>query len=263
MNHKIRELNIEFILRLYKKYLTDIEKVRKYQKKLYYLYTSRFEKYIVYRSLQDVMKRIMGLGITNRLRPQLDDVEAEITYLLIREFKPENIVEISPCGGWSTSWILNAIRDNNFGKLYSYDLIDDSVKIIPSDLSKDKWIFIKGDIKKNINRLPQIIDYIFIDSDHSTDFAHWYIKNIFPKLKIGTPISVHDVFHKSNPSSFDGEGGVIIDWLEQKGIKYFTASKRRDKKIYDKIMLVKRELGTEKRVHYSQVNPMIFFLIDN
>jgi len=62
------------------------------------------------------------------LDPHFDDIEAEITYLLIRAFRPKTLVKISPLGGWSTSWILNAIRDNNYGTLYSYDLVDDSLK---------------------------------------------------------------------------------------------------------------------------------------
>ena len=73
--------------------------------------------------------RAMALSL---LRPQLDDIEAEVTYLLIRESRPSTVVEISPSGGWSTSWILQALKDNDYGTLYSYDYNDASTKVLPS-----------------------------------------------------------------------------------------------------------------------------------
>src|SRR5262249_18744572 len=51
----------------------------------------------------------LGLKRCPRLMPALDDIEAEITYLLLRETRPCHVVEISPRGGWSTSWILAAL----------------------------------------------------------------------------------------------------------------------------------------------------------
>ncbi|MEW6606570.1 MAG: class I SAM-dependent methyltransferase [bacterium] len=261
------ELNINFILALYDKYLYDLQKVRKYQRKLHYqkgypwFKKPWFEKYFIYRALRYILKNFSYTQNVVKMDPQLDDVEAEITYLLIREFRPETVVEISPCGGWSTSWILNAIKDNDFGKLYSYDIVNYSTKLVPSDLSKNRWVFTKGDIKENIEKLPQKIDYLFMDSDHSATFTHWYIQNIFSNLKNGTTVSVHDVFHTADPTGFDAEGGVIIDWLKQKKIEYFTASPAKEKVVYDKIMSIKNKLNIKKLIHYSQgTNPMIFFI---
>jgi len=258
----VKGFDINFIFSLYNKYLNDLKRARECQKKLYsekgY---SRFEKNFVYRVARYIMKK-SGFYAQKKIimQPQLDDVEAEITYLLIREFKPKTIVEISPCGGWSTSWILQAIKDNKLGKLYSYDLVDDSTKTIPPDLSKDKWFFIKGDIKENINKLPKKIDYLFMDSNHSADFAQWYIQKLFPKLKSGIPISVHDVFHTADPSSSDSEASVIVDWLKQKRIGYFTASPIKAKTVYDEIMVLKNKLDIAKSIHFSQNNPMLFFI---
>lgn len=96
------------------------------------------------------------------MRPQLDDIESEITYLLLREYKPEHVVEISPSAGWSTSWILRALQYNQLGHLYSFDFIDDSTSTIPEELYAYRWTFIQGDIKRNIDKLSQQIDYLFI-----------------------------------------------------------------------------------------------------
>jgi hypothetical protein len=242
--------------------------VRKYQRKLYsqkvYSLFVRellkhywYQKYYWYRAVGYLKNfEIRFLGRT--LNPEFDDIEAEVNYLLIREFKPRTIVEISPGGGWSTSWILNAIKDNGFGKLYSYDLLDYSTKTIPPDLSEGRWIFTKGDVKKKAGKLPKKIDYLYLDSEHSGDFARWYIQNVFPRLRNGSPVSVHDVF-----DSIDWgytEGGVILDWLKQRTIAYFTASLAKEKIAFDEIMSTKNRLGVGKPIHSRQANPAIFFI---
>ena len=261
-------MNTSLISCLYEKNIYDLKRVREYQRKLFIKKGySCFEKFFIKSALKYIIRnfiRKFELYVQNkiRMRPELYDIEAEITYLLIREFKPETIVEISPGGGWSTSWILNAIKDNGFGKLYSYDLVDDSTKTIPLDLSEGRWTFIKGDIKKNIDQLPQKIDYLFMDADHSADFAHWYIRNIFPKLRSGIPVSVHDVFlHTADPSGF--EGAVIIDWLKQRRIEYFTASPLKEKFVYNEIMSIKYKLNIGMSIHFLQnANSMIFFIFN-
>lgn len=190
----------------------------------------------------------------NLLSPQFDDIEAEITYLFIREFRPEKIVEISPCGGWSTSWILNALKDNKSGQLWSFDLIDDSTKVLPESL-KDRWHFIKGDIKENVNKLPKKIDYLFLDSEHSAEFAKWYIRRIFPLLQKRALVSVHDVFSRVKPSD---EGRVVINWLRQRNIKYFTVSPAREIVNYNRIISKKKELGIDSLINRFTVNSSIF-----
>jgi predicted O-methyltransferase YrrM len=269
------EITTKLISDLYRKYKDDLRKVRKYQRRLYYEKGySKYEKYLLYRAIRYAIKKI-GYKFINRygpLHPQLCDIEAEITYLLIREFKPKNIVEISPCGGWSSSWILHAIRDNKFGKLYSYDLIDKCLKNVPKFLIKNNWEFIQGDIKRNLNKLPKKVDYLFMDSDHSSEFANWYIENIFPKLSNGTPINVHDVFtpehilsetEKSKTNNFfkDVESKVIINWLKKKNINYYTTSPLVFNDRYEKIITIKHELKLSKKIHLNITNSMIYFLL--
>src|SRR6478609_1544796 len=65
-----------------------------------------------------------------QLRPKLDDIEAELTYLLLRELRPAAVVEIGTFHGWSTTWILRALRDNGGGHLHSYDLVDHAVRSV-------------------------------------------------------------------------------------------------------------------------------------
>ena len=161
-----KQLSKEFLNNLYHDYKSDLKRVRSYQRKLYARHAySGYEKHITerlvpwlskvmyresgvpfYIAMRDVTWKLEERQQKVRMKPQLCDIEAELTYLLIREFKPESIVECAPCGGWSTTWLLNALKDNGFGELYSYDLVDLATKTVPSDLSKDKWTFIQGDI---------------------------------------------------------------------------------------------------------------------
>lgn len=218
-------MNIDFIISLYEKYINDLKKVRGFQAKLYFQQGYYYERYFPYRAVRYGLRKV-GLieAFDGGLKPQLDDIEAEITYLLIRQYRPETVVKISPCGGWSTSWILHGIKDNGRGKLYSYDLIDDATKNVPPELSNGRWNFHLGDITKVLEKLPESIDYLFMDSDHGAEFANWYIQHIFPRVKKGCPVSVHDVYHAALPGSHGSEGEVIIEWLREQGIDYFTPS---------------------------------------
>ncbi len=256
-----KEFTQDFIYKLYGKYSTDLKKVRECQKKILSKKgKTRFEKYKWFKGLR-YFSRKAGLSnsVFMNINPQLDDIESEITYLLIRELKPKNIVEISPCGGWSSTWILNAIKDNGFGKLYSYDIVDDSTKVIPKELSKDRWVFTKGDIKKNLHKLPKEIDYVFMDAEHTDEFAKWYIEKLFPFFGQGTIISVHDVFHMADPNREYMEGEVVINWLKKKNINYFTASKAKEPKTYKRISSVRNRLNFGEDIIKTNANSMIFF----
>ena len=88
------------------------------------------------------------------MTPQLDDLEAEITYLLLRATKPAAVVELGTFHGWSTSWILSALRDNGSGHLHSFDLIDNVVRNVPAELAEGRWTFVQGDIKETVEQVP-------------------------------------------------------------------------------------------------------------
>jgi predicted O-methyltransferase YrrM len=252
-------ITLELILELYQKYADDLLKTRKRLKGLYHhLGYKNYQKTFIYRVFR-AFRILSGLKVKEPLlKPQLDDLEAEITYLLLREFKPEVVVEISPGGGWSTCWILSALNDNENGELLSYDLIDDSTHCVKPELSRGRWHFIRGDVREQL--LPGKIDYLFIDSEHSETFAWWYIKNVFPKVRIGGIISVHDVFHTDDPGSFSKEGKVIIKYLETQGIPYFTASPAKNKHGYLSINRLRRRLGFGSNIHFHRYNSMIFFI---
>src|SRR5436190_17043076 len=83
----------------------------------------------------------------HRFKPKFDDIEAELTYLFVRSLRPDVVLEIAPYYGWSTTWLLQALRDNGAGRLHSYDLVDYSRWTIPSDLGGDRWRFTQADVR--------------------------------------------------------------------------------------------------------------------
>jgi len=195
-------------------------------------------------------------------KAQLDDIEAELTYLFVRDRSPGTVVELGALHGWSTTWILRALHDADAdgrrGELHSYDLIDRATRTVPADLADGRWTFHHGDVRGNLRELPDDIGYLFIDAAHTAGFARWYLDRLFPLVPSGTPVSVHDVFHGRRPKPFS-EGSVITSWLAEEGVPYFTASAARAPEDHARLMDVKRELGLDAAVRTPRRNPMIFF----
>jgi predicted O-methyltransferase YrrM len=186
------------------------------------------------------------------IRAQLDDIEAELTYLRLRELRPATVVEIGTFHGWSTTWLLSALRDNGSGRLLSYDVVDHVLKSVPAD---ERWTFTQGDVRQA--QLPAEIDYLFLDAAHNGRFARWYIAELFSRLN-GTPVSVHDVFHGRRPMPFS-EGAVLVRWLTEQSIGFFTPSARHAPETFAELLAVKRELGLDQPLRPGRDNPMVFF----
>ena len=144
------------------------------------------------RAVIDQQRAFLAAG---RVKPQLDDVEAELTYLALRDHRPDTVMELGTFHGWSTTWILSALRDNGGGHLHSFDRVDTVLRTVPAELAADRWTFVAGDVAANLAAVPPDVGYLFVDADHGRRFARWYLAHLFPLVAAGTPVSVHDVFH--------------------------------------------------------------------
>lgn len=189
--------------------------------------------------------------------PQLDDVEAELTYLHLRDTRPDHVVELGTFHGWSTTWILSALRDNGHGRLHSFDLVDHAVHIVPAAVAANRWTFVPGDVRNDPDALPRDIGYLFVDADHGRRFARWYLATLLPLLPAGTPVSVHDVFHLrwARPCT---EGSEVLRWLRARGTPWFTAARRRNPDGLAELDAVRAELGLTGARGTTR-NPMLFF----
>ena len=192
-----------------------------------------------------------------RVTPQLDDVEAELTYLLLRDHRPDTVMELGTFHGWSTTWILSALRDNGRGHLHSFDRIDNVLRTVPADLAADRWTFVHGDVTTTLDAVPPDVGYLFVDADHGRRFGRWYLAHLFPLVAAGTPVSVHDVFHgrRARPWS---EGAEVLRWLDGRGTPWFTAARRHAPAAFAELDAVRADLGLTG-ARGTTVNPMIFF----
>jgi predicted O-methyltransferase YrrM len=207
--------------------------------------------------LRAVIDQQRAFLAATRLTPQLDDVEAELTYLALRDHRPDAVMELGTLHGWSTTWILSALRDNGGGHLHSFDRVDTVLRTVPAELAADRWTFVVGDVAVNLAAVPPNVGYLFVDADHGRRFARWYLAHLFPLVASGTPVSVHDVFHgrRARPWS---EGAEVLRWLAAHDTAWFTAARRHAPATLAALDEVRAELGlTGARV--TTVNPMIFF----
>ncbi|MFD9964933.1 class I SAM-dependent methyltransferase [Amycolatopsis sp. NPDC058986] len=234
MRPVLESLDVDFVTELYRAHAADLKNVRVAQ------------------------RTIIG---GPAMKAKLDDIEAELTYLLIRHFRPELVTEVGTFHGWSTTWILQALRDNGSGRLASYDLIDNAVRAVPPELAKDRWDFHHGDVRERDDDWAAKTDYLFIDAAHTASFARWYLANLLPAVPDGIPVSVHDVFHRRRPLPFT-EGVEVLRWLDGRGIRYFTAAPARAREVYRRLTQVRTELGLTQPVHTGTDNPMLFFIKD-
>ena len=256
------EITTDLLLALYREYVADLRTARAAQRSLARTRGDvKLERHSWYRVLSRVLSSAgIPAHYKRRIKPQMDDIEAEITYLLIRAFRPATVVEVAPDRGWSTTWMLRALCDNGWGHLYSYDLVDYATRTVPRDLADGRWTFVQGDIRHNLHLLPNVIDHLFMDAIHKAFFAEWYVEHIVARLAPGTVVEVHDVFQEGDQSKFT-EGPVVLDWLHARGTPWFTAARSRCPDVFQAIMAVRRETGITQEIHNAWANPMLFFVM--
>jgi len=124
-------------------------------------------------------------------------------YFLVRLIKPEKIVETGVHRGVSSLFILQALHDNNKGKLYSIDLPMSEYKQDNSDMTKStlpiekigtcvpknlrsRWELIFGDSKEKLPKLLQElseIDVFLHDSKHTYEHMKWEYETAWGFIK--------------------------------------------------------------------------------
>jgi len=245
-------ISLGIISELYEKYKRDLIAVRKYQRKHY--------------------KNNLSPG-----RSLYGDIECELTYLLIREISPKTVVEISPFYGWSTSWILHGLRDNGLGHLYSYDQLFDfpgssspltelpCLSTLPEDLTKNRFTLSEGDVREQIN-IPDQIDYLFIDSEHTAEFAKWFIRKLFPRTRKGSVVSVHDIEGNGYNDDFladvryrmkggeNGEDREVLNYLKLSGINFFHSAV-----FLNQIRKIRKSKGIKRTIRNNYESTTLFF----
>lgn len=132
--------------------------------------------------------------LRNRGRSDVADKRTlRLIYALVRAMKPATVVETGVKHGWSSTYILAAMEQNQHGDLYSIDihaLQDDGREngwIVPPWL-RHRWNFRVADAKVALEPMMKEIngaDIFFHDSLHTYDHMMWEFEVAYPLIRDG------------------------------------------------------------------------------
>ncbi len=175
-------------------------------------------------------------------------IDYDFIYFMVRLVRPKNVIEFSPFHGLSTAHIYTALEAN--GQDYTFATFDLEefegfskrmlehhipLKVIAGDAIKTIPEYLKA------NNLIGKIDFCFVDSEHTYEFAELYTKAIFPLLADDCVFMFHDMcycperieepFNHYGPvkpseitghSNSFGEGAYLSSFLRAlKGYRFF------------------------------------------
>ncbi len=133
-------------------------------------------------------------------------------YCLVRKFKPSIIVETGTSMGWSSFMILTAIKNNNVGHLYSFDLAmseivkrEGGVGYLVTDDLKKYWTLKIEDTKKGLQPLLKklnVIDMFIHDSEHTYQTMMFEYNLAWNYLQNGGILCSDDVNHSEAFNEF-------------------------------------------------------------
>ena len=134
----------------------------------------------------------------------LDVISSGILYSMLRQFKPKRCLEFGTYYG-GTTCIIQTVLIKNGGKFkfITFEKMKDfQISTLTNVLHKCKsspemW----GEITQNLKRIPEKLDFVFIDSDwdiiqngypDEVNIGKWTYENIIPRIKKGGLICIHD-----------------------------------------------------------------------
>lgn len=138
----------------------------------------------------------------------------ELLYVIVRKLCPDKVLETGVSAGVSSSYILQALEDNQNGYLYSLDepntAIEEAQKVertgfaIPEYL-RDRWLLWLGKsqefMRPFLNEIGTI-DMFLHDSEHSYNNMQWEYEVAWMNLKDNGLIMSHDINDNTAFSDF-------------------------------------------------------------
>jgi len=118
-----------------------------------------------------------------------------IIYSIIREHKPTSLLEFGTSYGGTACLTMTALLKND--KPFTYIASEMEPKI----MEECKYNLMKacgqlptmvGKIEDNMDKVPEELDYVLIDTNHDLENCKWYVENIFPRIKKGGLLIIHD-----------------------------------------------------------------------
>ena len=147
------------------------------------------------------------------------DIESSrLAYSLIRYFRPRKCLEIGTWYGGSTSMIMQALlRNGGWFKFIASEVLEDMRETTLVNVKKEtgRKPKIIGDITQEFDLSYKEIDFLFVDTDHDLKTTKWIFKNVFPNLKKGALVAIHDWAVKEENGKWIGKGlNGVGGWKE-------------------------------------------------
>jgi predicted O-methyltransferase YrrM len=152
----------------------------------------------------------------------------ESLYVLVRLTKPKIILETGVSAGVSSAYLLQALDDNNDGKLYSIDYpnyaiieakpVSQTGFAVPTCL-KNRWSLLEGksiDVLPTLNRNLDGIDIFIHDSEHSYENMKFEYEEVWDNINYGGLLISHDINDNKAFREFAGK------WKKEYREIYFT-----------------------------------------
>ncbi|MBW2978265.1 methyltransferase domain-containing protein [Candidatus Woesearchaeota archaeon] len=150
--------------------------------------------------MQELLRELEGFGKEHSMF-NISRECGEFLNQLIKQFKPNNILEVGMSNGYSTIWLASAAKE--FETLVTtIENNPEKIKLAKENFKKaelDNINMIQGDALKIIPNLDQEFDFVFIDAVKK-DYLK-YLKSI--KLSKKAIITAHNVIsHKDKMKDF-------------------------------------------------------------
>ena len=139
--------------------------------------------------MQECERVLRGMGKAD----VADKRTLSLIHAAVRALRPAVVVETGVKHGWSTAYILRALKENGAGHLHSIDQFErvgdgpDFGWVVPDSLRED-WTFHVGDSREVLPQLLQSLggtDVFFHDSRHVYDHMMWEFEAAFPAIRPG------------------------------------------------------------------------------
>ncbi len=173
----------------------------------YYYWSNKFNSYskvdmdVFYNICKDIYSKLKGACMEWPAKLWGLQGTHGILFMIVRKYKPEILIETGISRGYSSYFILSAIKLNGNGKLISIDVADEIELcknkyivgwLVPDDLRKN-WEVVRGLTSDVLPKLTGNVDIFMHDSLHTQDNMTYEYDWAYGKLKEGGILISDDI----------------------------------------------------------------------